>query len=64
MTKPGIKTTEFWLTVLAETCGALMASGLLVTGSVVAQIVGVVSMVLAGLGYTWSRSVAKKGDNQ
>jgi hypothetical protein len=63
-TKPGVRTTEFWLTAAAETLGALMASGMLVDGSVVAQVVGIASMVLAGLGYTWSRSIAKKGENK
>jgi hypothetical protein len=59
--KPGIKTTEFWLNLAAQVCGALMASGMFAPGSIVVQIVGLVSMVLAGLGYTWSRAIAKGG---
>ena len=59
MTKPGYKTTEFWLTTVAMLVGALMASGAFVEGPV-AQGLGVVATILGGMGYSVSRGMAKK----
>ena len=61
--KPGYKTTEFWLTALAMLLGALMASGLLAEGSMPLQVAGMVSVVLAKLGYTSSRTKSKVADS-
>ncbi len=58
--KPGYKTTEFWLTTAAMIVGALMASGLIHTGSQADQIIGMAAMVLSKLGYTVSRAMVKK----
>ncbi len=57
--KPGYKTTEFWLTAIAELVGLLLASGVLVAGSMIAKIVGGAIAVLAALGYTVARSKLK-----
>jgi hypothetical protein len=57
--KPGFKSTEFWLSVVAAIAGLLMASGVLIEGSIVTQIVGGVIAILSGLGYTYSRTTIK-----
>ena len=55
----GYKSTEFWLSSVAAIAGLLLASGILIEGSQVAQIVGGVVSVLATLGYTKGRSDVK-----
>jgi len=60
--KPGYKTTEFWLTLLANTIGALLTSGLIADGSTLARVLGVIMMVLSTLGYNVSRGMAKGGE--
>ena len=64
MKKPGYKTTEFYLTLLAQLIGALMVSGLLelTTTTIDNQIAGVVAMVLSSMGYTASRAWTKAGE--
>lgn len=59
---PGYRTTEFWLTLGAMLVGALLASGLLPTGGLAAQIIGAVGVFLAKLGYTTSRTLVKRSD--
>lgn len=61
MDKPGIKTTEFWLSSVAAICGVLMTGGFFADDSVVVRVAGAVATVLASLGYTWSRTVTKGG---
>ena len=58
-TKPGYKTTEFYLTLLAQLLGLLWASGLVSEGSTGDKIIGFAAMVLAQFGYTVSRALAK-----
>lgn len=58
-TKPGYKTTEFWLTVAANLIGATLASGLVVEGSQLAQGLGLATVVLSNLGYTYTRAKVK-----
>ena len=60
---PGIKTTEFALTVVAVAVGALLSSGLLPAGGVAVKIVGLVVSTLATLGYTASRTCVKMSEN-
>ncbi len=63
--KPGYKTTEFWLSLLATVMGFLLASGVLDgmdPESWVMRIVGGVIAVLASLGYTASRGKVKAAD--
>lgn len=59
--KPGIQTTEFWLSSVATLLGVVMASGAIHDGGIVAQIIGGVLSVLAALGYTASRAKVKTG---
>ena len=58
-TKPGFKTTEFWLSTIAVVLGIVLASGAVPDGGIVAQIVGGVLSVLSSLGYTAARTKVK-----
>jgi len=58
--KPGYKTTEFWITVVAVITGLLAASGLIAEGTAGAKVIGVIIEALAAMGYTIGRSIAKK----
>lgn len=57
--KPGYKTTEFWLSLLVVVLGALLSSGALPDGSIVARAVGGVLAVAGSLGYTLARAREK-----
>jgi hypothetical protein len=57
--KPGYKTTEFWLTLLAMLLGALWGSGLVSDGSTFDKVLGFAAVVLGQLGYTVSRGLSK-----
>ena len=61
-TKPGIKTTEFWLSLLAQLIGAvvLLIDALGATESFAAKIVGGVIVVLGALGYAVPRAGVKQ----
>lgn len=58
--KPGIKTSEFWLTAIATAVNAMLVSGLFGDGSVEIKILGVVAITLSTMGYAVSRGIAKK----
>ena len=58
--KPGFKTTEFWLALLAQIVGVLAAGGIFGADSVVMRILGVVGIVLASMGYSGARGKAKQ----
>jgi len=61
-TKPGYKTTEFWLSLCATLLGFLLASGAMDAApadSWIAKLVGGVVAVLATLGYSASRAKVK-----
>ncbi len=60
-TKPGHKTTEFWLTCLAQVVSGLYASGAIGDGTAIARILGFIATMLVTAGYTVSRGVAKSG---
>ena len=60
-TKPGYKTTEFWLTVAASLAGLLLSSGA-VTNESVLQIIGGVTTMLGALGYTAVRGHVKASE--
>lgn len=60
-TKPGYKTTEFWLTVVVFALSFLATSGLFSDSSQTAKIVGVILDTLAAMGYSSSRGIAKSG---
>ncbi len=55
----GYKTSEFWLSLAAILLGALLSSGVVIEGTLWAQMLGVVASVLGALGYTVSRSYVK-----
>ena len=57
--RSGTYTTEFWLALSAQILGAVAASGILPPEHWATQIVGLAVMVLAGLGYKWSRTTVK-----
>ena len=59
-TRPGLKTTEFWLSLLVVLLGALATSGLFADDSQALKITGLAITVLGALGYTVSRGVAKR----
>jgi hypothetical protein len=59
--KNGWKTTEFWLTLLANVVGVLLMTNVIPTESPWIKVATVVSMVLANLGYTYSRGLVKAG---
>ena len=56
---PGIRSTEFYLKLLAIVITALMGSGVLPAGSNTLKIVTVISVMLGALGYTVARSMVK-----
>lgn len=58
--KAGWRTTEFWLTVAANLVSLLFASGIVSSGGTMDRVLGLVAMVLASLGYSISRGMAKK----
>ena len=57
--KPGYKTTEFWMTVIADALGLVVLSGAVVEGTIASTIVGGAMIVLSTLGYDSARSKAK-----
>lgn len=62
--KPGYKSTEFWLSLVAVLVGAVFASGVVAEDSIWAQALGVLSSVLGALGYSVSRSLVKKAASE
>jgi hypothetical protein len=58
--KKGIKTTEFWFSAVAAIVGLLYASGLIAPDSGGDKMLGLVGSILASMGYTISRGMAKK----
>ena len=58
-TKPGFKTSEFWLAAAAQIVGLVIASGIVAPESSWERIAGLVTMALATLGYSASRSQVK-----
>lgn len=59
-TKPGYKTSEFWLKLAAMAMTALFASGAL-TNNTAVTIAGIAATILGALGYTVSRTMVKTG---
>ena len=59
--KPGYRTTEFWLTLLAELVGFLLASGAVAAEGegIWPKIIGGGIALLAALGYTVNRNKLK-----
>ena len=67
--KPGIKTTEFWVSVVAAFIGFLATTGMFTPDqadaltSAIIQLGGIVGMVGSAFGYSLSRGTAKKNGN-
>jgi len=53
--KPGYKTTEFWLSLVAMALGAVMASGVIAPETTWERVIGLVIAGLTSLGYTGAR---------
>lgn len=60
--KPGFKTSEFWLTVIATGVGLLYASGYIHPEGAdsVSKAVAFIATSLTAMGYSISRGIAKK----
>ncbi len=58
--KSGVKTTEFWITLVLVVLGAVLAAGLLPEDSAAARIVGAILAAAASFGYSVSRGLAKQ----
>lgn len=58
--KPGYKTTEFWLSVVAMAIGGITASELFGADSAGAKITALITSALVALGYTGARLNLKK----
>ena len=58
-TKPGYKTTEFWLSLLGSVLGAIMASDVFDENSKIVQLIGAGLMLLSTMGYTVGRMKVK-----
>lgn len=61
--KEGYRTSEFWLNVAVFILGALLVSGGIADGGMVAKIVGGLLSLLSGLGYGAGRVGLKKSEN-
>lgn len=59
-TKPGYKTTEFYLTMAAMILSALYASGAFADTTTTGKVMALIAGVLGSLGYTVSRAIVKK----
>lgn len=57
--KPGYKTTEFWLSLVAVVVGILLSSGAIASIPVAVKICSLIASILAALGYTASRASVK-----
>lgn len=66
--KPGIKTTEFWVSLGTGLVGAAAAGGFITpeqanaTTQAIIQAAGLLAMVASAFGYNLSRGKAKGGD--
>jgi hypothetical protein len=57
--KPGYKTSEFWLSSAAVVMSQLYASGVIGDSSAVGKVAALVVSILGALGYTVMRAKAK-----
>lgn len=58
MQTPGIKTTEFWLTLASLVYVAILPA--IPHGTEIGNVVTAVAALLVALGYAWARSFVKK----
>lgn len=59
-TKPGYKTTEFYLTVAAMVLSVMYASGAFSDASTTGKAMALIAGILSSLGYAVARAVSKK----
>ena len=57
--KPAWQTTEFWGHVAVALLGLLATSGVIIPGSELAKVIGLITVALSGLGYSVSRGLTK-----
>jgi len=57
--KPGWRTSEFWLSTMAQLLGWLLAAGILVDGHWGLKAAGAIVAMLSAMGYTNGRSKLK-----
>jgi len=57
--QPGVKTSEFWLSIAALVFTALVAAGQIPHGGEVSAAVSAVAAALVAFGYTWARTFVK-----
>lgn len=57
--KPGYKSSEFYLSLVAMIMGILLTSGIIPETGPWSQVVGIICTVLSAFGYSVSRSKAK-----
>lgn len=57
--KPGVKTTEFWLTLLVNVLSAMLSSGLVIESTPAGQMIAAVAAGLTSVGYVTSRAFVK-----
>lgn len=58
-TRSGIKTSEFWVSLIVILLGAFMTSGLFANEHWSMKVVGLVTSLLSALGYTFARASVK-----
>jgi len=58
-TKPGYKTTEFWLNLIVQVTGGATVLGIIPNEGTIAKIAALVLMVLANYGYQYNRKEEK-----
>lgn len=63
-TKPGIKTSEFWLSFAVVVVAVLGASGLFGETSGWAKALDFIAAALAAMGYTTARALTKSSENK
>lgn len=60
--KSGIKTSEFWLSLVAIVYTTAISTGLIPHSNEINEAVNSVSTLLIALGYTWARAFVKGKD--
>lgn len=58
-TKPGIKTTEFWISILAVIYGTAITTGMIPHSDEISTAVNGIGTLLVAIGYTWARAFIK-----
>lgn len=58
----GYKTSEFWITVVVQIVGFLIASGVFAEVSPIGKVLSFAAMALSALGYSAARTGVKKAD--